>query len=48
MAVGSPQQRAWTRAGDCADAAEQKGVKLLEDAHAKGTEIQISAAVGHE
>jgi hypothetical protein len=26
---------------------EQKGVKLLEDAHAKGTEIQIKAAVGH-
>jgi hypothetical protein len=46
-AVGSPQERSWTRASDCADAAEQKGVKLLEDAHAKGTEIQIKAAVGH-
>jgi hypothetical protein len=45
-AVGSPQHRSWMRAGDCADAAEQKGVKLLEDAHAKGTEIQIIAAVG--
>ena len=47
-AVGSPQHRSWTRASDCADAAEQKGVKLLEDAHAKGTEIQIIAAVGHD
>jgi hypothetical protein len=48
VVVGSPQERAWKRAGDCADAAEQKGVKLLEDAHAKGTEIQIIAAVGHD
>jgi hypothetical protein len=47
-AVGSPEYRSWKRAGDCADAAEQKGVKLLEDAHAKGTEIQIIAAVGHD
>jgi hypothetical protein len=47
-AVGSPQHRSWRRASDCADAAEQKGVKLLEDAHAKGTEIQIIAAVGHD
>jgi hypothetical protein len=46
--VGSSQHQSWRRASDCADAAEQKGVKLLEDAHAKGTEIQISAAVGHD
>ena len=45
---GSPQERAWTRAGDCANAAEQKGTKLLEDADAKSTEIQIIAAVGHD
>jgi hypothetical protein len=47
-AVGSPRHRSWRQASDCADAAEQKGVKLLEDAHAKGTEIQIIAAVGHD
>jgi len=45
---GSPQERAWNRAGDCADAAEQKGTELLEDAGAKSTEIQIIAAVGHD
>jgi len=46
--VGSPQERPVRRASDCADAAEQKGVKLLEDADAKSTEIQIIAAVGHD
>jgi hypothetical protein len=48
VVVGSPQERPWNRAGDCANAAEQKGTKLLEDADAKGTEIQIIAAVGHD
>jgi hypothetical protein len=48
VVVGSPQERPIMRASDCADAAEQKGVKLLEDADAKSTEIQIIAAVGHD
>jgi hypothetical protein len=46
--VGSPQEQPANQASDCADAAEQKGTKLLEDADAKGTEIQIIAAVGHD
>jgi hypothetical protein len=46
--VGSPQERPIRRASDCANAAEQKGTELLEDADAKGTEIQIIAAVGHD
>jgi hypothetical protein len=46
--LGSPQERSWMRAGDCANAAEQKGTELLEDADAKSTEIQIIAAVGHD
>jgi len=48
VVVGSPQERPRNRASDCANAAEQKGTKLLEDADAKGTEIQIIAAVGHD
>jgi hypothetical protein len=47
VVVGSPQERQWKQASDCADAAEQKGTALLEDAQAKGVEIQMSAAVGH-
>ncbi len=48
VAAGSPQERPWMRAGDCAQAAERKGTKLLGDAQAKGTEIQIIADVGHD
>jgi hypothetical protein len=48
VVAGSPQERPWNRAGDCVNAAEQNGVKLLEEADAKGTEIQIIAAVGHD
>jgi hypothetical protein len=48
VVVGSPQERPWHRASDCAQAAEQKGLKLLEDAHGKGTEIRIIATVGHD
>lgn len=46
--LGSPQERSWTQAADCANAAEQKGTELLENADAKSTEIQIIAAVGHD
>jgi hypothetical protein len=46
VVVGSPQQRTWERAGRCAEAAEKKGTKLLEDAQAKGVDIRATVGVG--
>jgi hypothetical protein len=46
VVVGSPQQRTWDRASRCAETAEQKGTKLLEDAQAKGSKIRSTVGVG--
>jgi len=46
VVVGSPQQKTWERASSCADAADKKGTKLLEDAQAKGVEIKATVGVG--
>jgi hypothetical protein len=40
--TGSPQERPWKRASDCASAAEEKGKRLLAEAAAKGVEINVS------
>jgi hypothetical protein len=39
---GSPQERPWKRAVECASAAEEKGRTLLAEAQAKGVEITVS------
>jgi hypothetical protein len=44
--VGSPQERPYHRAVDCATAAEDKGRTLLEEAHAKGRELKASLGGG--
>jgi hypothetical protein len=44
--VGSPQERPYNRAVDCAIAAEDKGRTLLEEAQAKGVEIKASLGGG--
>jgi hypothetical protein len=43
---GSPQERPWKRASDCASAAEEKGRTLLAEAEAKGVEINLSLGGG--
>jgi len=46
VVVGSPQQKTWERASRCAETAEQKGTKLLDDALAKGSKIRSTVGVG--
>jgi len=43
---GSPQERPWQRAVDCASAAGEKGRALLGEAEAKGVEINLSLGGG--
>jgi hypothetical protein len=43
---GSPQERPYNRAVDCAIAAEDKGRTFLEEAQAKGVEIKTSLGGG--
>jgi len=41
VVVGSPQERPWKRASRCSQVAADKGLELLEQAEAKGVEIQV-------
>ena len=41
VVVGSPQERPWKQASRCSQVAADKGLELLEQAEAKGVEIQV-------
>ena len=41
VVVGSPQERPWKQASKCSQVAGDKGLELLEQAEAKGVEIQV-------
>jgi hypothetical protein len=41
VVVGSPQERPWKQASRCSQVAGDKGLELLEQAEAKGVEIQV-------
>jgi hypothetical protein len=41
VVVGSPQERPWKQASRCSQVAGGKGLELLEQAEAKGVEIQV-------
>jgi hypothetical protein len=43
VVVGSPQERPWKQASRCSQVAGDKGLELLEQAEAKGVEIQVES-----